>query len=57
MSWKPGGNWIQKQHLLSIKNTGLIIEEYIRRIMVSTKDNVYFQGEEELAVAIIKDDQ
>ena len=46
MSCKPGGTWIQKQHLLSLKNTGLIIEERMWRMIVSTKDPVYLLEEE-----------
>ena len=44
--YKPGGTWIQKQHLLSLKNPGLIIEERKCRMIFSTKEPVYFLGEE-----------
>ena len=46
MSFKPGGTWIQKQHFLDLKNLGLIIEERMLRMVVSTKETVYFLGEE-----------
>ena len=45
MSCKPGGTW-KKQHLLSLKNPGLIIEERMWRMIVSTKESVYCIGEE-----------
>ena len=38
---KPGGTWIQKQHFLSLKKPGLILEERMWRIIVFTKDTLY----------------
>ena len=46
MSCKPGGNCIQKQHFISLKNPGLIIEELMWGMMVSTQKPVYYLGEE-----------
>ena len=46
MSCKPGGIWIQKQDLLSLKKPGLIIEECMWRMLVSTKEPVRCIGEE-----------
>ena len=46
MSCKPGGTWIKKQHFFSLTNTGLIIEEHMWGIIVSTKEHVYYLGEE-----------
>ena len=43
---KPGGNWIQKQHLFYVKKPGTILEECRWRNIVSTKDHVNFLGEE-----------
>ena len=46
MSCKHGGTWIKKKHFLSLKTPGLIIEERLRRMIVSTKEPVYCLGEE-----------
>ena len=47
ISCKPSGKCIQKQHFLSPKNPGMIIEERMCRIIVFTIEHVYFLGEEE----------
>ena len=46
MSYKPGGTWVQNKYFLFLKTPGLIIEEPMWRILVSTKEHVYFLGEE-----------
>ena len=43
---KPGGTWIQKQHILSPPNPGPILEECMWGIIVSTKEHVYCLGKE-----------
>ena len=46
MSCKPGGTWIQKQHFLFLKFDGMILEERMWRMIVSTKEPVYCLEEE-----------
>ena len=46
MSCKSDETRIQNQHLFYLKNTGLIIEEGMCRMRVSTKEPVYFLVEE-----------
>ena len=45
-SYKPGGTQIQKKHFLLLKNTGLIIEERMWRMIVPTREHAYCLGEE-----------